>query len=372
MMNDRLNDRMQKGNLRTLTCRTNCIDFTSNDYLGLARNKKLQKAIEEKVVAFNGCVHGSTGSRLLTGHSETISHLEHKIAQFHRAETALIYNSGYTANLGLLDALLQSDDCLIYDSQIHASIRDGLRLSRAKGIPFRHNDLDHLEMRLKSVQNISNVYVCVESVYSLDGSIAPLKEISELCQKYNARLIVDEAHAIGILGPNGTGLICDLGLEDSVFARVCTYGKAFGVHGAAILGSPELRQYLINFSRPFCYTTVMPMHGIITIDCAYDFVESADQERQHLRSLIEYLHSVSGNLKIAFVKSNTPIQGIFIPGNAQVKAMSANLADAGFDVRPIMSPTIKRGQEILRLCLHAFNTFEELEQLVKCLKDEKP
>jgi 8-amino-7-oxononanoate synthase len=364
-MKERLVARENKENFRSLRSSPHLIDFTSNDYLGLARSPHLHHLIQKKTAGYTGYLHGSTGSRLLTGQTELFEQVEKKIAKFHQAESALLYNSGYTANLGLLDAILQPKDCVIYDIHIHASFQDGIRLSQVKSFAFRHNDLVHLEKRLHSLQNEKKRFVCVEAVYSLDGSIAPLKSIQALCQKYDACLIVDEAHSAGVMGHQGQGLVSQLNLTQEIFATICTYGKAFGVHGAAILGSDLLRQYLINFSRPFCYTTALPLQSVIAIDCAYDCIKKADLKRQQLSDLIAYLQALVQDKQIPIVKSSTSIQALVIPGNRRVKIISERLALVGFDIRPIMSPTVKRGQEILRLCLHSFNTYQEIDYLVE-------
>lgn len=364
-MQMRLHERRLKGNLRELRLCQNSIDFTSNDYLGMARSKKLQKAIESRLTQYGSYSHGSTGSRLLTGHCELFDNVEKHIASFHKAESALLYTCGYMANIGLVDALLEKGDTLIYDSHIHASFRDGMRLTHSKNKPFFHNDLNHLEKRLKNSQG--KVVVCVESVYSLDGSIAPLKEICQLCTMYKAFLIVDEAHAVGIFGSNGRGLVEALKLEESVFARVYTFGKAFGVHGAVITGSQLLREYLINFSHPLCYTTAMSPHALISIFAAYECVQKANQEREQLFSLIAYFHSRTKLLYIPLHYSITPIQAIIVPGNKKVKAASLTLAEQGFDVRPIMSPTVQRGHELLRVNIHSFNTIQEIEEVTTYL-----
>lgn len=361
----RLDERRLKGNLRALRVCPHTIDFTSNDYLGLARNLELKKSIDLRLAEYDGCSHGSTGSRLLTGHSTLSDELEDYIASFHRSESALLYTCGYMANIGLVDALLEKEDTLIYDSHIHASFRDGIRLAQAKAKPFFHNDLNHLEKRLKN--SYGKVIVCIESVYSLDGSIAPIHEICELCAMYKAFLIVDEAHAVGIFGKDGRGLIGALELEEFTFARIYTFGKAMGVHGAAVVGSRLLREYLTNFSRPLCYTTAMPPHAIIAISAAYAHMRKANRERERLSSLIAYFRDKSKSLHIPISNSLTPIQAIPIPGNKKVRATSLFLAENGFDVRPIMSPTVRRGHELLRINIHAFNTTEEIEKLIHAL-----
>ena len=211
------------------------------------------------------------------------------------------------------------------------------------------------------------IYVVVESVYSMDGDMAPLTEIVAVCKKYNAALIVDEAHAVGIFG-NGKGLVSELGLENNVFARVVTFGKAVGVHGAAILGSNELRDYLINFSRAFIYTTALPLHSIVSIKNAHEFLLQNLSRIDQLKKLITYFKSQIVNHKSQIINSDSPIQCIVIPGNNEVKAMADKLQQNGFDVRPILSPTVPKGQERLRICLHSFNSKEEVDNLVNTLK----
>lgn len=341
----RLLKREQLGNLRRLQLLQPLIDFSSNDYLGLARSSQLANVV----------VQGSTGSRLLTGNSLYAQNLEEKIAQFHGYESGLLFNCGYMANLGLLRAVTTQESVVIFDSAVHASTRDGVRLSRAKAFPFRHNDLDHLEHRLKTSASQEDRFICIESIYSTDGSLAPLTEIARLAKKYEAHLIVDEAHAVGIWGPKGRGLVAEHNLTDQVFAQVATFGKALGAFGAIVLGSMTLKQTLINFATPFIYTTALPFHTLAAIKCSYDLFPEMDQERRHLHKLIQESKAMS------------QIQSIPIKGNEAVKRRAQAIAHQGFDVRPLMSPTVRRGHEALRICLHAFNTSEELEKLKRLL-----
>ena len=280
MKNDFLKKRLQvreeQGLLRKLSLPNNLIDFSSNDYLGFARSPELHELILTELETVNcklETLSGSTGSRLLTGNSQYTEELETFIAYYHKAEAGLIFNSGYTANVGLISSIAQKGDIIFYDELSHASIYDGVRLSKAESFPFRHNDLNHLEERLKFFQNArkenSNSYIIVESVYSMDGDFAPLIELVSLCEDYNVNLIVDEAHATGIFGEKGEGKVVELGLEEKVFSRVHTFGKALGCHGAIVLGSETLRNYLINFSRLFIYTTALPIHTLASIKSAY-------------------------------------------------------------------------------------------------------
>ena len=200
----------------------------------------------------------------------------------------------------------------------------------------------------------------------MDGDIAPLKEIANLCTQYGASLVVDEAHATGVLGEKGEGLVQQLKLEENCFARIHTFGKALGSHGAVVLGSNQLKEYLVNFSRAFIYTTALPEIAIASIKRAYELFPGMNQERNQLHELIRFF----GESKLRFDKiiSNTPIQAVLVPGNDEVKAIAAELQKAGLDVRPIVYPTVPKGSERLRIVLHAFNSITELNQLTDLLK----
>lgn len=329
------------------------IDFASNDYLGFARSEKLKNAFHNK----DWKTIGSTGSRLLTGHSDYIEQLERKMADFHNCEDALIYSSGFMANLGLLSAVAGPKDLIFYDTDVHASVKMGIKLSHAHKIPWKHQDLHSLEKNLKKDLKGRQRFVCVESIYSCDGTITPLQELTELCERYHACLIVDEAHSTGIFGKGGEGLVQMLGLEKKVWARVHTFSKALGVHGAAVVGDNKLKRYLLNCSIPQIYTTTLPFPTLFAIDCAYDLLPQATHERTHLFKLMDLFHGKS------------PINTIKIKGNKAVCEASKFLLAAGFDVRPLRSPTVRVGQECLRIILHAFNTYEEISNLKKYLRE---
>lgn len=346
----RIAQRQRLGNLRRLRTTEGLIDFASNDYLGLAKSMALK--LDPSPLS------GSTGSRLLTGNSSYAEALEQKIASLHNQEAGLLFNCGYMANVGLLSSVATAEDSIFYDLHIHASMHDGMRLSKASTYPFRHNDLSHLEKRLKMSLGRGKRFVCIESVYSIDGSIAPLEEISALCTQYGAHLIVDEAHAIGVLGPQGYGLVAEKALEDSLFAQVITFGKALGAHGAIVLGKRLLKEYLLNFSRPAIYTTALPLQTLVSIQCAYKLLPTLHDERAQLQKLIRY-----------FSFTSTSIQPFRVKDNQHAHTLSQKLARHGFDVRPILSPTVPRGEECLRVCLHAYNSEQEVKQLLEILYD---
>ncbi|HMI03190.1 MAG TPA: pyridoxal phosphate-dependent aminotransferase family protein [Pedobacter sp.] len=358
---DRLESRANDGALRKLSSSHLPIDFCSNDYLGFARSIALKEQIDQELKENDLHQNGSGGSRLLSGNTAYTEETEFFIAAFHQAQTGLIFNSGYDANVGLLSCLAQRGDTIITDELVHASLVDGARLTHAGRYTFRHNDLNDLETKLKNAKG--NSYVVTESVYSMDGDIAPLTEINALCEQYNANFIVDEAHAIGIFGQQGKGLVQQLGLQDRVFARIVTFGKALGCHGAAVLGSPALRQYLINFARSFIYTTAAPVHTIASVKCAYQMLTATDFTTLIRKKIKHYADLLNDTGHDHATPTPSAIQTLLFPGNAAAKLAAALLQDKGFDVRAILSPTVKSGQERLRICLHTYNTDEEIRQL---------
>ena len=365
-LNETLDKRRNEGSFRTLKVLHDLVDFCSNDYLGFSTTGELHARILE----FNQkqpkqIAEGSTGSRLISGNSAVTESLEEFIASYHDAEAALIFNSGYDANVGLFSSIPKRGDPIFYDELVHASIRDGIRLSYAKAYSFRHNDVEHLKELFKLANG--NVYIAVESVYSMDGDIAPLKDISILCEEKNANLIVDEAHATGVFGQMGKGCVAEKFLEKKVFARVHTYGKALGTHGAAVIGSKLLKDFLINFARSFIYTTALPYHSLIAIRCAYALLSESEEANQSLHKNIKLFNDlISKNTK--YNGSLSPIQSIIIPGNKKVIELAKAIQVKGFDVRPILSPTVPEGKERLRICIHSFNEEIEISALAEIIK----
>ncbi|MCW3072795.1 MAG: 8-amino-7-oxononanoate synthase [Bacteroidetes bacterium] len=358
-----IDKRREHNAFRQLVHHSHLTDLCSNDYLGFAGSPELRVAIDKEYTSLPVRLNGSGGSRLLSGNSLYAENLEKKIAAFHAAESGLVYNSGYDANVGLFSAIGQKDASIIYDELIHASVHDGIKMSQAAAFMFRHNDLFHLEERLKIAEGA--VYVAVESIYSMDGDEALLSGILALCKRYNAGLIVDEAHATGVTGNGGKGLVQQLGIEKEVFARVHTFGKALGCHGAIVLGSPLLRDYLVNFSRAFIYTTALPLHSLVAVNQAYELLAKSQSGIDSLHQLIKaFKAKAAENPAISLTSSNSPIQCVVVPGNDDVKNLAALLQKDGFDVRPILSPTVQKGRERLRICLHLFNTTEELGRLI--------
>ena len=350
----KLAERVEQNSLRSLSTFSAGIDFYSNDYLGYA-----------KIRFESNYSEGSTGSRLISGNSELTTQIEVELASFFKQDAGLVFNSGYDANLGLLSCVPQRGDTILYDALCHASIRDGIQLSFAHSFAFRHNELENLKKRLFEAKG--TVYVVVESIYSMDGDQAPLEELVELCQQFGAFLIVDEAHAGGIYGGQVRGLVTELGLDFGVFAKIITFGKAYGSHGACVLGSSYLKSYLINFSRPFIYTTAIPPATQARILAIVRHAQADTQSRANLFKNIQFFKSLLTEYKLPFLGSNSAIQGILIPGNDKVKEKANQLIEKGFLVKPILSPTVEKGKERLRICLHSFNTEHEITSLIQAL-----
>ncbi|WP_210489223.1 aminotransferase class I/II-fold pyridoxal phosphate-dependent enzyme [Rufibacter aurantiacus] len=370
-----LETRVQKGTLRSLTLPPKgLVDFSSNNYLGLAASEVLAQNIAEELG--KQPAHGATGSRLLSGNTRYAQELEEELALFHHGESALLFNSGYVANCGFFSAVPQRGDTIFYDEASHASMKEGIRLSFAQSFPFRHNDVNDLRQKLKRAQG--DVYVAVESLYSMDGDFAPLKELASLCQEQDLYLVVDEAHSNGLYGPNGEGLVSALELEQQVFARIMTFGKAIGAHGAAVVGPRELQQFLLNFSRPFIYTTALPLASLAAIRQAYRLLPSLNQERAQVQELAGYYQSLleDGRALASFSgkkgQNGSPIQAWQLPDPVALRTLANHIQAAGFDVRPVFSPTVPAGKERLRLVLHAYNTKAQVQELCNLLHQHTP
>lgn len=360
-----LKKREEQGNLRSLKLRQGLVDFSSNDYLGLASDRDLTHTINQWTRNIE-YANGATGSRLLTGNSHMQLELEEHLADFFQAPAALLFNSGYTANLALLSSIPQRGDTVLYDQAIHACVKDGARLSRAKCLSFKHNDLSDLQRKLSVSKG--NKIVVIESLYSMEGDFALINQIVEICKQNRAVLIIDEAHTTGWLGDQGRGMVVKHQLHQHFLARVHTFGKGMGVHGACVVGSRELIDYLINFARPFIYTTALPPHSIIAIKCVLLLLEADKVNGEGLLSRINYYLTNSATLMIDNSHNpESPIQWVATRSNKRSIHLSKHLQNQGIDVRPILSPTVPEGHERLRICLHNFNTETEISTLIEAI-----
>jgi len=341
------------------------IQLGSNDYLGLSSDPRLKDAIvravrEDERVA-------STGSRLLSGNAERWERLEAEFAEFVGAEAALYFPSGYAANIGLISSVLKRTDTVFSDRSNHASIVDGIRLSLARKVVFPHLDLDYLEQAMRRVTGGGDKFVVVESVFSMDGDRAPLLELIALCKRYNAALIVDEAHSIGVDGPGGRGMMASLGTNERVLATVHTCGKALASMGAFVAGSRSLRDFLINRARTFIFTTALPPYCAAHIQEALKLVREADAERGRLAELAQYARRRLQAAGFETGRSDSQIIPLVLGSNDASLRFAAAVSAAGFAVRPIRPPTVPSGTARLRLSLTAKLTFADLDAFTEAL-----
>ncbi len=380
---NKLSEREDNNALRSLPKSNRLVDFSSNDYLGLAKSEEVFLNSMELLKEHNLIRNGATGSRLLTGNHPLYIELEKKLCEFHEVEAALVFNSGYDANIGFFSSVPQRGDVVYYDEFIHASIRDGIRLGNAKSYKFKHDDLEDLIKKCDVERTLpagrqgrgqleGEVYIVTESVFSMDGDSPDLKKLVNFCNANSYHLVVDEAHAVGVLGDYGKGLVQELGLQEKVFARIMTFGKALGCHGAAVLGGENLKSYLVNYARSFIYTTGLSPHAVATVIAAYDYLQTTEgiKAQKRLKENIENFNKKLNfsNLKLIFIPSNSAIQSCNIKGNDEVKKAAQTMQEKGFDVKPILSPTVPNGEERLRFCIHADNTEKQIEEVLNHLQ----
>ena len=344
------------------------IDFASNDYLGVVAAGQLAAAVHARLLTGGPLAPGATGSRLLTGNSAAAEALEARVAAYHHAEAALLLQSGYAANLAFFGAVPQRGDTVLYDEAVHASVRDGLRLGLAKALAFRHHNVADLERKLRFARG--TVFVAVESRYSMNGQAAPLPELAAVCQRHGLFLVVDEAHTTGVSGPGGAGRVVELGLEEAVFARLLTFGKAVGAAGAAWVGPAALRAYLVNFGRAFIYSTGPMPAQVLTLDAAYNLLPTLDAARAQLAVVSAEL--AAGLATVPGLQpggTGAELVHAAIPHDqTRVRALAEAARAAGFDARPIFAPTVAPGTARLRLIAHAHNTVAEVAGLVASLR----
>ena len=367
-LSKKLDKRLEDNALRKLGSQSSLIDFASNDYLGFAKSEVLFEKTHELLLERGISSSGATGSRLLSGNHSLYTEAEDLLCKFHQSESALIFNSGYDANLGFFGSVPQRGEIVLYDELCHASIRDGLLLSNAKAIKFTHNDCEHLQELIERFSG-NTIYIVTETVFSMDGDCPPIEQIVEIAEKNNSYLVVDEAHALGVMGEKGQGLLQSLNLHNRVFARIVTFGKALGCHGAAVLGNSQLTNYLVNFARSFIYTTGLSPHSVATIMVGYHQLENDLESLGKLRSNIIHFNQQKKLLGLTplFVRSYSSIQCAIVQGTENVKNLAALFQEDGFDVKAILSPTVPAGQERLRFCIHSFNTKQQIDEILNLL-----
>ncbi len=343
------------------------VNFCSNDYLGLAEEERLKRAVLEAVE--KSARVGGTGSRLLSGHDPVWSELEEEFAAFAGTEAALYFSSGYAANVGLLAAVLGKDDVVFSDALNHASLIDGIRLSGARRVIYPHLNLNVLEKELSTHGHETGRKIIVtESVFSMDGDIADVRAMRDLAERQGASLIVDEAHATAVHGPGGAGIVVQAGLQHEVLAVVHTCGKALASAGGFVCGSRVLRDYLVNHARTLIFSTAMPPYFAEQIRAALKFARQMNGQRESLlrraRSFAEVLRSDGWDIS----GTDSQIIPLIIGGNDEALAAAECLQQQGFAIRAVRPPTVPVGSARLRLSLTVLIAEKELQRLRECLR----
>jgi 8-amino-7-oxononanoate synthase len=342
------------------------IDLSSNDYLNLSTHPALAERMASAAVR-EGC--GSTGSRLLRGERERFRALEERFAAFKGTERSLYFSSGYLANLAVVPTLAEPNDVIFSDERNHASLIDAIRLSRARRVVFRHNDIDQLASLLRDHRGEGGeMFVVVESLFSMDGDFAPLAEYAALCGADGASLVVDEAHAVGVAGPRGSGLIESCAIDsEAVCVSINTAGKALGVAGAFVAGAASTIEYLVQRARPFVFSTAPPPPVAAALEASLDLVEFEPERRRRLTSRVERLRARLGDQGLEPPPSASHIVPIIVGDNRRAVAAARSLQARGFDVRAIRPPSVPEGTARLRISLNAGLSDDTIDRFVAAL-----
>ncbi|HWH80264.1 MAG TPA: 8-amino-7-oxononanoate synthase [Candidatus Binatus sp.] len=341
------------------------INFSSNNYLGIANHPALAEAAKAAIDCY-GC--GSGASRLISGNMTLHEELEAKLAKFKGCEAALVFNSGFQANSGILATLVGDGDVIFSDALNHASIIDGCRLSRAQTRVYPHCDLDSLETQLKKAASGARKLIVTESIFSMDGDESPLVGIVELAEKYGAMVMVDEAHGTGIFGPNGAGVVAKLGLTERVAIQMGTLGKALGGFGAYVAGSSALRELLINRCRSFIFTTSLPPAVMAMAIAAIDLVVDEPQRRESLRTNCQMLKSGLIGLGFELTPSESAILPLIVGDATRCMEISGQLLEFGVFAQGIRPPTVPPGTSRLRITLMATHSEQQIERALAAFK----
>lgn len=361
----RLAERKQQGALRTLAPLPSGIDFVCNDYLGLARHPRLAQAASE---CYTHSGSGSTGSRLLGGNAPEFAAFEKRFATWKGTEAALVFNCGYAANVGVLSALCDDKSHLFLDRLDHASMVDGYRLSGANLHRFKHNDPADLDAQLARLPHDTFKMIAVESVYSMDGDLAPLEAYADIVDRHGALLYVDEAHGEGVFGPEGKGLVHALGLGARVDLTLATFGKAYGCAGACVTGSQLLIDVLINHARSFIYSTALPPGAVAAMDQALSVSIAEDWRRPHVLALAAQFRARCARMGLSTLGSQSQIVPVLLGSNARALAASQALGEQGFRVAAVRPPTVPAGTARLRINVTAAHSAAQVDALADALE----
>lgn len=340
--------------------------FCSNDYLGLANDSRIAAAVVE-AVRRHGV--GSGASHLVTGHTAAHERLENELARFVGMPMALLFSTGYLANIGVVTALAGREDVIFSDALNHASLIDGMRLSRAEVVRYPHCSLEALSKLLPQSHASRSRFVVTESIFSMDGDLAPLAEMLELCERNDAWLVVDDAHGFGVLGTEGRGVLERLGLRSPRIIYVGTLGKAAGVSGAFVAGEAPVVETVLQKARSYIYTTASPPFLAAAVETSLQIIREESWRRLKLDALIEQLKRGLRESGLTLSPSDSPIQPLILGGNAETLSASRYLRDRGIIVTAIRPPTVPEGTSRLRISLSATHDESDVEMLIGALRD---
>ena len=346
-------------------CGKKFLNFSSNDYLGFANNEELKRCM---IDAINKHGIGSGSSQLMTGHVKAHRTLEKKLSSFFNKQAALVFSSGYHANLAVASALINKNTIIIQDKLNHASLVDAAALSKGRLVRYRHKDLAHLEKILEKHKEQEQI-IMTDGVFSMDGDYAPLAEISKMCRKYNALLIVDDAHGIGVLGKRGAGLAEEFDVENEIDLLIGTFGKSFGASGAFIAGSEAIIEAFIQKARTYIYTTALLPSLAATITQAVDLVEKSDNKRAHIKHLVKSYKESAINLDLPITNSPNHIQPMIFGCAKETDKISRALYKKNILASAIRPPTVPKGTSRLRISLTALHTKENISLLLNTISE---
>ncbi|HSM14978.1 MAG TPA: 8-amino-7-oxononanoate synthase [Thermoanaerobaculia bacterium] len=366
-------DELTAAGLRRHLALPDGVDFSSNDYLGLARDEGFRGEVVERVraAAERGEPLGAPASRLLRGHLEIHERVEQRLAAFKGAEAALVLPSGWQANATLIGGLVRAGDRVLSDRLNHASLIDALRASGCRRVVVPHLDLAALARELDRAAPAGETFVVVESLYSMDGDLAPLSEIARECERAGAHLLVDEAHATGLYGEaRGSGRIEACRVESEVLASVTTFGKALALSGAAIAGPRRLIELLVQRARPLVFSTAVPPLLLLALEVALDRVEREPERRRRLHANARRLRARLAGAGLGVAPEGSPIVPVIVGGNERAVAVAERIRARGLDVRAVRPPTVPEGTARLRVSVHASHRDDELDALADALAEE--
>ena len=345
------------------------LSFCSNDYLGLANHPRLIAALQQGAQEWGV---GAGAAHLVSGHMAPHQQLEQQLAGFVGKPEALLFSTGYMANIGVVQALAGKGDTIFADKLNHASLNDAMQLSRADVQRYRHNDMAHLESLLQKNAEAGPAgrkLIITDAVFSMDGDLAPLPELLALCERYNGWLLLDDAHGFGVLGDQGRGSLSHFGVSSPRIIYMATLGKAAGVFGAFVAAEPVVIETLVNHARSYVYTTASPPALAVAVQQSVQLIGQGDALRAHLHVLIGKLRTGLNDLRWPLMPSQTAIQPLLIGDNATALALSAGLRERGLWVAAIRPPTVPEGTARLRITLSAAHTESDVDTLIGVLHE---